>query len=136
MSWLRGGTNTPAAGPPSARPGQSATPAPSAGRSGYSSVPQYGSSNTSLPSYGGSQQQPAPALPSRGQRQPPQYNTPGAMPGQAEARGGRGGQFEVVPTPVDALVPRNVRRFSSKPSRTGQVSPCYVAGDSVTSSKR
>lgn len=115
MSWLRGGGSSdnsrdpPAAGAGPPRQGQSPAPATFGGRSGYSSVPQHGSSNSSLPSYGGQQQPAAPALPSRGQRPPPQYNASGAMPGQMEARGaGVGGQFEVVATPVDSLVPRNV----------------------------
>lgn len=111
MSWLRGGgSNDPPRNPSAGLPprqGQSPAPASSLGRSGYSSVPQHEASNTSLPPYGG-QQQGAPSLPSRSQRPPPQYNAPGgAKPGQLGSGGG-GGQFEVVPTPVDSLVPRNV----------------------------
>lgn len=120
MDWLRGSGGDSNTRNPSAasRPGQS--PAPPAGRSGgYSSVSQYNSSNSGLPAYGGQQQQPPPALPSRGQRPPPQYNNaPGGMPGQMEARGaGVGGQFEVVPTPVDSLVPRNVSHLIVSPDQ-------------------
>lgn len=137
MDWLRGGggsdnssrNNTGGGLPP--RQGQS--PAP--GRSAYSSVPQYGASNSSLPPYSGGssmQHQAAPALPSRGQR-PQDYNNSGAMPGQMQSRGGSSGQFEVVPTPVDSLVPRNVsfNALSSNLRTRSTLRTCFVIGLAV-----
>lgn len=112
MDWLRGSGGASDGSRGGVPPRQGQSPAPQSGRTGYSSVPQqYGGSNSSLPSYTGQQQGGSPALPSRSQRPPPQYNNQGgAMPGQMDpARSGaRSGQFEVVPTPVDSLVPRNV----------------------------